>query len=132
MNFRVMQRYTTKEKGRALSCSGSMLEHKLDVNRLEEAGTQLKLLPVEENARIPTEATLHPSVHMLRLDGFLRSCLPGKSFHWLGIMCHLSVPQYLILNYETIFSQNSFYRDECVCIHISHVGVLRYSNERTC
>lgn len=30
-----------------------MLEHKLDVNRLEEAGTHLKLLPFEQNARMP-------------------------------------------------------------------------------
>lgn len=61
-----------------------MLEHKLDVNSLEEAGTHLKLMSLEENVRIPTEATLHPGVHMLRLDGFLLSQLPEKNLSLAG------------------------------------------------
>lgn len=37
------------------------------------AGTQLKLLPLKGNVRIPTGATLHPGEHTLSFGGFLLS-----------------------------------------------------------
>lgn len=47
-----------------------MLEHKLDVNRLEETRTQLKFVPFEEVARIPTGQHIIPEYICLDSTGF--------------------------------------------------------------
>lgn len=112
-----------------------MLEHKLDVNRLEETRTQLKFMPFEEVAWIPTGQHIIPAYVCLDSMGFYEvDCQGKKSFCWMGIVCHFSVTHYLILNYATylIFSHNSLYLDESACIPISQVSVLRYANEMTC
>lgn len=66
--------------------------------------------------------------------GFSYPEFQEKSSDCLVIMWHFSILQYLVLHYEKypIFSQNSFYPNESVCIHISHVNVARNINEGTC